>query len=186
MNKQELKELIKDNCKYSESSIDYVVDNTEVELIPTFKCLTGELKIHLPFSNVDKYINYFFNQVDNSDILIANNDIDTSNLLTKFKVDDVVYYLDKSLYCLIRGEITSIHNYISDRAAYSTVCLKRLDEDVDFVCTTITNNDLFLTIDEAIGALVDNTFRVEQIRKQQKYNQLVEEELSRFNTINDE
>jgi hypothetical protein len=126
-------------------------------------------------------------------VLINNKEVDTSNLLTKFKVGDVVYYFDKNQMALIRGQITSIDNHVNltqdmfkGPHAYSQVGIKRLDEDVDFVVSSITNSDLFLTIDEATETLINNTFRLEQKRKQDRYNQLVQDELTKFNNVNNE
>lgn len=188
MDKQELKQLISNNCNYSEPTIDFIVSKTSVKLVPSFTC-TGITK----FTDVDRYIKYFFNINSFQQVLINNKEVDTSSLLTKFKVGDVVYYFDKARFTLIRGEITSIDNRVSltqdmfkGPHAYSHVGIKRLDEDVDFVCTIITNNDLFLTIDEATESLIDNTFRLEQLRKQERYDQLVEDELNKFNSVNDE
>jgi hypothetical protein len=136
---------------------------------------------------LSRYLDYFFNQEENSKVLINNKEVDTSNLLTKFKVGDVVYYFDKGIFTLIRGQITSIDNRVSltqdmfkGPFAYSSVCIKRLDEVVDFVCDCITNNDLFLTIEEAVQSLINNTFMLEQKRKQEAYDQLVEEERLKF------
>ena len=165
MNKEELKQLIKDKCSYSDATVDYVVNNTEIQLVPTLKCLTGNTKIHLSYNSLSRYLDYFFNQEENSKVLIDNKEVDTSSLLTKFKVGDVVYYFDKGIFTLIRGQITSIDNRVSltqdmfkGPFAYSYVCIKRLDEVVDFVCDCVTNNDLFLTIDEAVQSLINNTF----------------------------
>jgi hypothetical protein len=192
MDKQKLKQLIKDKCNYLEATIDYVVNNTEIQLIPTFKCLTGNTKIHLSYNSIFGYLDYFFNQIENTEVLINNKEVDISNVLTKFKVGDVVYYFDKHNFTLIRGEITSIDNHVSltqdmfkGPYAYSQVGIKRLDEDVDFVVNSITNSDLFLTIDEATETLINNTFRLEQKRKQDRYNQLVQDELNKFSNVND-
>jgi hypothetical protein len=183
MNKEELKQLIKDKCSYSDATVDYVVNNTEIQLVPTLKCLTGNTKIHLSYNSLSRYLDYFFNQEENSKVLINNKEVDTSNLLTKFKVGDVVYYFDKGIFTLIRGQITSIDNRVSltqdmfkGPFAYSYVCIKRLDEVVDFVCDCVTNNDLFLTIDEAVQSLINNTFILEEKRKQELYNNLIQEE----------
>lgn len=185
MDKQELKQLIKDNCNYSEPTIDYLVDKTTVEFIPTFTC--NNITKH---SNIKKYIDYFFGVYDHPLVLIDNKDVDTSELLTKFKIGDVVYYFDKTIFSLIRGEITSIRSCLmSDskgRRGISLVGIKRLDEDVDFVCDYITNDDLFLTIDEATESLINNTFRLEHLRKQERYNDLVQDELTKFNDVNDD
>jgi hypothetical protein len=193
MNKEELKQLIKDKCSYSDATVDYVVNNTEIQLVPTLKCLTGNTKIHLSYNSLSRYLDYFFNQEENSKVLINNKEVDTSNLLTKFKVGDVVYYFDKNQMALIRGQITSIDNHVNltqdmfkGPHAYSQVGIKRLDEDVDFVVSSITNSDLFLTIDEATETLINNTFRLEQKRKQDRYNQLVQDELTKFNNVNNE
>ena len=193
MNKEELKQLIKDKCSYSDATVDYVVNNTEIQLVPTLKCLTGNTKIHLSYNSLSRYLDYFFNQEENSKVLINNKEVDTSSLLTKFKVGDVVYYFDRDIFTLIRGQITSIDNKVSltqgifkGSFAYSTVGIKRLDEVVDFVCDCITNNDLFLTIEEATESLINNTFRLEQRRKQEAFNNLVQDELNRFNNINDD
>ena len=113
MNKEELKQLIKDKCSYSDATVDYVVNNTEIQLVPTLKCLTGNTKIHLSYNGLSRYLDYFFNQEENSKVLINNKEVDTSNLLTKFKVGDVVYYFDKGIFTLIRGQITSIDNKVS-------------------------------------------------------------------------
>jgi hypothetical protein len=193
MNKEELKQLIKDKCSYSDATVDYVVNNTEIQLVPTLKCLTGNTKIHLSYNSLSRYLDYFFNQEENSKVLINNKEVDTSSLLTKFKVGDVVYYFDKNQMALIRGQITSIDNHVNltqdmfkGPHAYSQVGIKRLDEDVDFVVSSITNSDLFLTIDEATETLINNTFRLEQKRKQDRYNQLVQDELTKFNNVNNE
>jgi hypothetical protein len=142
---------------------------------------------------LSRYLDYFFNQEENSKVLINNKEVDTSSLLTKFKVGDVVYYFDKNQMALIRGQITSIDNHVNltqdmfkGPHAYSQVGIKRLDEDVDFVVSSITNSDLFLTIDEATETLINNTFRLEQKRKQDRYNQLVQDELTKFNNVNNE
>ena len=104
MNKEELKQLIKDKCSYSDATVDYVVNNTEIQLVPTLKCLTGNTKIHLSYNGLSRYLDFFFNQEENSKVLIDNKEVDTSSLLTKFKVGDVVYYFDKGIFTLIRGK----------------------------------------------------------------------------------
>lgn len=183
----ELKQLIKDSgCNYSEATIDYLVDNTTVKLIPSFSC--NNIVKH---NSISKYIDYFFNQLNHQQVLIDNKDVDTCSVMTKFKVSDVVYYFDKHQVALIRGQITSVDNRVSlssylDKgpSAYSVVGIKRLDEDVDFVCHAVSNQDLFLTVDEAIESLINNTFRLEQRRKQQAYNDLVQDELAKFNSVN--
>ncbi len=187
MDKQELKQLINDNCNYSEATINYLVDNTEVKLIPIFTCN----KWLVNYASISKHIDYFFNQQDHQQVLIDNDDVDTSDVMTKFKVGDVVYYFDKHQVALIRGEITSIDNKVNltqylekGPSAYSIVGIKRLDEDVDFVCDCIRNEDLFLTLEDATEFLINNTFKLEQKRKQDRYNQLVQDELNKFNSIN--
>lgn len=188
MDKQQLKQLIKDNCKYSDATVDYLVDNTEVKLIPIFTCNNS----FVTYASISKHIDYFFNQSEHQQVLIDNSDVDTSDVMTKFKVDDVVYYFDKRHVALIRGRITSIDNKVNltyfDKgpSAYSIVGIKRLDEDVDFVCDYIRNEDLFLTIEEATESLINNTFRLETIRKQERYNDLVHVELNKFNNVNDD
>jgi hypothetical protein len=183
MNKQELKEQIKEtDCTYSDATLDYLISKTTIQLVPIFTC--NNVVKH---TDISRYINYFFNQLEHQQLLINNKEVDTSSLLTKFKVGDVVYYFDKDRFTLIRGEITSIDNRVSltqdmfkGPFAYSTVGIKRLNEVVDFVYECITNNDLFLTIDEAVESLINNTFRLEQKRKQEAYNNLVEEERLKF------
>jgi hypothetical protein len=188
VDKQELKQLIKDGtfCTYSEATIDYLIARTSVQLVPTFTCNGG-----VKFTDISKYINYFFNIDEYQQPLIDNGDVDTSDVMTKFKVDDVVYYFDKHHVALIRGQITSIDNKVNltqylekGPSAYSIVGIKRLDEAVDFVCDCIRNEDLFLTLEDATQALIDNTFKLEKKRKQEKYNQLVQDELNKFNSIN--
>ena len=125
MNKEELKQLIKDKCSYSDATVDYVVNNTEIQLVPTLKCLTGNTKIHLSYNGLSRYLDYFFNQEENSKVLINNKEVDTSNLLTKFKVGDVVYYFDKGIFTLIRGQITSIDNKVS----YKKIRIKVYNHD---------------------------------------------------------
>lgn len=191
MDKQELKQLIKDSgCNYSEATINYLVNNTKVNFIPTFTSNTGLCTVN--HTSIYKYRNYFFNQQEHQQVLINNGDLDTSDVMTKFKIGDVVYYFDKDQMTLIRGQITSIDNHVSltqnmfkGPYAYSQVGIKRLDEDVDFVYTTITNNDLFLTIKDAFACLTSNTSKLEQKRKQEMYEQSVQDELSKFNSIND-
>jgi hypothetical protein len=170
MDKQELKQLIKNNCNYSDSTVNYLVDNTEVKLIPIFTCN----KWLVNYTSISKHIDYFFNQKDHQQVLIDNDDVDTSDVMTKFKVGDVVYYFDKHHVALIRGQITSIHNKVNltqylekGPSAYSIVGIKRLDEDVDFVCDCIRNEDLFLTLEDATQALLNNTFKLEVKRKQE-------------------
>lgn len=189
MDKQELKQLIKDNCNYSDATVDYLVGKTTIQSVPSFTCDKSIIK----FTHIKQYINYVFNIDEHHQPLIDNGDLDTSELLNKFKVGDIVYYFNKASFALIRGEITSIDNRVNltkdmfkGPHAYSQVCIKRLDEDVDFVCSVINNNDLFLTIEEATESLINNTFRLEQLRKQERYNQLVEDELYKFNSINDD
>jgi hypothetical protein len=186
MNKEELKQLIKDGnvYSYSEATIDYLISKTSVQPAPTFFTCNDGIK----FTDIGKYINYFFNLEENQQSLIDNNDVDTSNILTKFKVGDIVYYFDRHKIALIRGEITSINNRVNllyyldmEPHAYSIVGIKRLDEDVDFVVESIRNKDLFLTIDEAVESLISNTFKLELERKQERYNQLVQDELAKFN-----
>jgi hypothetical protein len=187
MDKQELRQLIKHNCNYSEATIDYLVGKTTIQSIPSFSCNNSVVK----YTDVDRYIKYFFNMDKHNQPLIDNGDVDTSSLLTKFKVGDVVYYFDKSQMALIRGQITSIDNHVclthdmfKGPYAYSQVGIKRLDEDVDFVCTTITNNDLYLTLEDATQALLDNTFKLEIKRKKQRFDQCVQDELDKFNSVN--
>lgn len=177
----ELKQLIKNSgCNYSEATIDYLIDNTTVKFIPTFSCSI------VNHHSISKYIDYFFNQAQHNKVLIDNKDVDTCSVMTKFKVGDVVYYFDKHKVALIRGQITSIDNKVNLTSyldnppfAYSVVGIKRLDEDVDFVCDYIRNKDLFLTIDEATESIINNTFTLEAIRKQQMYNDLVQNELNK-------
>lgn len=189
MDKQELKQLIKDNCNYSEATVDYLVDNTEVKLIPIFTCNNNLVT----YTSISKHIDYFFNQSEHQQVLINNKEVDTSDVMTKFKVGDVVYYFDKHQIALIRGEITSIDNKVSlisyldnGPSAYSIVGIKRLDEDVDFVVDAIRNEDLFLTLEDATEFLLDNTFKLEIKRKKERFDQLVQEELNKFNPINNE
>jgi hypothetical protein len=187
MNKQELKQLIQDSgCNYSDATIDYLVDNTSVKLIPSFSCNNT-----VKHNSISKYIDYFFNQLEHQQVLIDNKDVYISDIMTKFKVGEVVYYFDKNTFALIKGQITSIDNkinltsYFSEGpSAYSVVGIKRLDEDVDFVYDYIRNEELFLTIDEGIESLINNTFNLEQRRKQQAYNDLVQDELAKFNSVN--
>lgn len=179
---QQLKQLIRESgCTYSDATVDFLIDKTYANLVPSFT-LNGCVK----FTDIKQYIVYFFNIDKYGQELIKNNDVDTSFLLTKFKVGDVVYYFEFNDYCLIRGEITSITNRFNANktTAYSVVGIKRLDEDVDFVCSIMSNKDLFLTLEEATQALLDNTFKLEQKRKQYRYNQQVEDELAKFNNIN--
>jgi len=167
---EELKQLIKDSgCTYSDATIDYLVDNTTVKFIPTFSC--NVVNHH----SISKYIDYFFNQTQHNKVLIDNKEVDTSNVMTKFKVGDVVYYFDKHKMALIRGQITSIDNHVNLTSyldnppfAYSVVGIKRLDEDVDFVCDFIKNEELFLTIEEATESIINNTFTLEALRKQER------------------
>lgn len=170
MTNEELFNLIRSKTSFNDQTINYIVTNTEITLSPVFFISNNRDRT---FIEIEDYLSIFLKQKYYRQILINNNEINNSNLLTKFKVGDSVWYFDKDLLKPINYLIVEIeHDFneyeikkqylknLSFIKANSQVVVKRILSDGKISEATIhmsfTNDELFASKKELFQMLINN------------------------------
>lgn len=170
MNSEELFNLIKSKTSFSNETIDYIISNTEIKLSPVFFISNNKSR---SFIEIDEYLCTFLKQKSYRNILINNKEINNSDLLTKFKVGDSVWYFDRDLLKPINYLIVDIKHdfneyeirteYLKDLSfikANSEVGVKRICSDGSIsdikIYLSFTNDELFTSKKDLLQMLLNN------------------------------